>query len=108
MVELPSRINILQINNIYEFTTPGNLKPQMLLSMPMGVDYVVIGFDKEVRHGNTTISYPQCSLTFLHERYLYRCREQSLAIRAHAMSAVGIDVVSSHMKYCRITYGIIR
>ena len=47
-------------------------------------------------HGSTTISYPQWSLTFLRERYLHRCREQSLAIRAYAMSAVGIDVVSSH------------
>ena len=46
------------------------------------------------RHGSTTISYPQCSLTFLCERYLHRCREQSFAIRAYAMSAVGIDVVS--------------
>ena len=48
------------------------------------------------RHGNTTISYPQCSLTFMCERYLHRCREQSFAIRAYAMSAVGIDVVSDH------------
>ena len=72
------------------------------------------------RHGNTTISYPQCSLTFLRERYLHRCREQSFAIRAYAKSAVGIDVVSvhklfayrivstvstdilsSHLKYCK-------
>ena len=60
------------------------------------------------RHGSTTISYPQCSLTFLRERYLHRCREQSVAIRAYAMSAVGIDVVSSHTKYCRIAYGITR
>ena len=55
----------------------------------------------------------------MRERYLHRCREQSFAIRAYAMSAVGIDVdsvhklfayrvvravridvVSSHMKYC--------
>ena len=48
------------------------------------------------RHGSTTISYPQCSLTFLCDRYLHRCREQSFAIRACAMSAVGIDVVSVH------------
>ena len=79
------------------------------------------------RHGSTTISYPQCSLTFLRERYLHRCREQSFAIRAYAMSTVGIDVVSfhklfayrvvsnvstdivnSHTKYCRIAYGITR
>ena len=53
----------------------------------MGVDYVVIGFE---------ISYPQCSLTFMRERYLHRCRDQSFAIRAYAMSAVGIDVVSVH------------
>ena len=79
------------------------------------------------RHGSTTISYPQCSLTFMRERYLHRCQEQSFAIRAYAMSAVGIDVVSvhklfayrvvstvstdivcSHTKYCRIAYGITR
>ena len=48
------------------------------------------------RHGSTTISYPQCSLTFLRERCLHRCREQSFAIRAYAMSTVGIDVVSVH------------
>ena len=34
------------------------------------------------RHGSTTISYPQCSLTFLRERYLHGYREQSLALRA--------------------------
>ena len=58
-----------------------------------------------VRHGSTTISYPQCSLTFMRERYLHRCREQSFAIRAYAMSA---DIVSSHTVYCRIAYGITR
>ena len=79
------------------------------------------------RYGSTTISCPQCSLTFLLEPYLHRCREQSFAIRAYALSAVGIDVVSvhkvfayrvvstvnidivsSHAKYCRIAYGITR
>ena len=30
------------------------------------------------------------------ERYLHRSREQSFAIRAYAMSAVGIDLVSVH------------
>ena len=62
----------------------------------------------------------------MRECYLHRCREQSFAIRPYAMSAVGIDVsvhklfayrvvstvgidvVSSHMKYCRIPYGITR
>ena len=58
----------------------------------MGVDYVVIGFDMEVQ----TISYPQCNLTVMRERYLRRCREQPFAIRAHAMSTVGIDAVSVH------------
>ena len=48
------------------------------------------------RHGSTTISYPQCSLTFMRERYLHRCRRQSFAIHAYAMNAVGIDVVSDH------------
>ena len=60
------------------------------------------------RHGSTTISYPQFSLTFLRECYLHRCRGQSFAIRAYAMSAIGIDVVSSHTEYCRIAYGITR
>ena len=79
------------------------------------------------RHRSTTISYQQCSLTFMRERYLPRCREQSFAIRAYAMNAVGIDVVnvhklfayrvvssvstdivSSHTKYCRIAYDITR
>ena len=75
-----------------------------------------------VQHGSTTtcISYPQCSLTFMRERYLHRSF-------AYAKSAVGIDVVSvhklfayrvvstvstdivsSHTKYCRIAYGITR
>ena len=79
------------------------------------------------RHESTTISYPQCSLTFLRERYLHRCQVHPFAIRAYAISAVGIDVVSvhqlfayrvmstvstnivsSHAKYCRIAYGITR
>ena len=79
------------------------------------------------RHGSTTISYPQCSLTFPRARYLHRCHEHPFGIRAYAMSAVGIDVVrvhklfayrvvstvstdivSSHAKYCRIAYGITR
>ena len=73
-----------------------------------------------VRHGSTTISYPQCSLTFMRECHLHRSF-------AYAKSAVGIDVVSvhklftyrvvstvskdivsSHTKYCRIAYGITR
>ena len=58
----------------------------------MGVDFVAISFDMDVQ----PISYPQCSLTFLCESYLHRYREQSFAIRAYAMSAVGIDVVSVH------------
>ena len=56
----------------------------------MGVCYEVIGFDMEVQ----PLVTHNCSLTFMHGRYLYRCREQSFAIRAYAMSAVGIDVVS--------------
>ena len=50
-------------------------------------------------HGRTTISYAHCSLTFLLERYLHRCREQSFAIRAYAMNAVGIDVMSVSISY---------
>ena len=52
----------------------------------MGVDYVVLGFDMEVQ-------------PFLCERYLLRCCEQSFAIRAYAMSAVGIDVMSVSISY---------
>ena len=66
-------------------------------------------------------------LTFMLERYLHRGHEQSFAIRAYVMDAAGIDVagvhklfayrvvstsridvVSSHMKYCRIAYCISR
>ena len=32
----------------------------------------------------------------MRERFLHRCREQSFAIRAYAMSAFGLDVVSVH------------
>ena len=79
------------------------------------------------QHGSTTISYPQCSLTFMRGRYLHRCRGLSFAKCAYVMSAVGIDVVSvrklfayrvvstvstdimsSHTNYCRIAYGITR
>ena len=67
----------------------------ILLSVPMGVDYVVIVVYAHgrrlcstwVRHGSTTISYPQCSLTFVREHYLHRPF-------AYAKSAVGIDVMS--------------
>ena len=88
----------------------------MLLSTPMGVDYIVIGFDMEVQ----PLVPHKASLTFMRERYLHRSF-------AYAKSAVGIDVVSvhklftyrvvstvstdivsSHTKYCRIAYGITR
>ena len=95
-----------------------------LLFTPMGADYVVIDFDMEVQ----PLSYPRCSLTFLHERYLRRCCEQSFAIHAYAMSidigtdvvsvhklfaymvvsTISTDIMSSHTKYCRIAYGITR
>ena len=77
-------------------------EPSLTLKMPF---YYVHGrrlCRNRFRHGSTIISYPQCSLTFLHERYLHKCREQSFAIRAYAMSAVCIDVVSRHTKCCRI------
>ena len=32
----------------------------------------------------------------MRERSLHRCRERSFAVRAHVLSAVGIDVVSVH------------
>ena len=63
----------------------------------------------------------------MRERSWHRCREQSFAIRAYAMSTVDIDVLSvnklfayrvvspvstdivrSHTKLCRIAYGITR
>ena len=74
-------------------------------------------------HGSTAISYPQCSLTFMRERCLHRCCEESFAIPAYVgidvvsvhklfaygvMSTVRINVVSSLMKYRRIAYGITR
>ena len=96
--------------------------PRGLLSTPMGLDNAVI-----VSIWKYNISNPQCSLTFLRERYLHRCREKPFSIRAYIMSAVGIDVasvhklfayrivstvstdiVSRHTKYCRIAYGITR
>ena len=89
----------------------------------MGIDYVVIGFDMEVQ----PLVTHNAAFTFTHECYLHRCHEQSFAIRAYAMSTVGIDVVSvhklfayrvvsivsiyivsSHTKYCRIAFGITR
>ena len=81
----------------------------------MGVDYVVVGFDMEVQPFVTH----NAARAFMHERYLHRCCEQSFAIRAFAMSAVGINVmsvhklfaymvVSSHTKYCRTAYSITR
>ena len=36
----------------------------------------------------------------MHERYLHKGREQSFAIRAYAMSAVGIDVVERPYAIC--------
>ena len=40
----------------------------------------------------------------MRERYLHICREQSFAIRAYAMRAVGIDVVSVHKLF---TYKVV-
>ena len=73
-----------------------------------------------VRHGSTTISYPQCSLTFMREHYLHRSFTYAMTavgidvMSVHklfayrVMSTVSTDVVSSHTKYCRIAYGITR
>ena len=74
-----------------------------LLSTPMGVDYVVIGFDMEVQPLVThNAAWPFCVsavwIDVVSNHLLF----------AYAMSAVGIDVVSSHTKYCRIAYGITR
>ena len=98
-----------------------NMTSYLLLSTPMGVDYVVIGFDMKVQ---PLVTHNAAGLS---ERYLHRCHEQSFAIRAYAMSAVGIgvmsihklfayrfvstvstDIVSSPTKFCRIAYGITR
>ena len=62
-----------------------------LLSTPMGVDYVVIGFDMEVQ---PLVTHNAAWLNAW--VYLHRCHKQSCAIRAYAMSAVGIDVVRDH------------
>ena len=70
--------------------------PHMTLSCFVVYRVIVYAKGVEFRHGSTTISYLQCSLTFLRERYLHRCRVQSFAIRAYAMSAVGLDVVTLH------------
>ena len=72
-----------------------------------------------VRHGSTTISYPQSSLTFMHERYLHRSSAYAksavgIDVRVHKLfayrvvSTVSTDIVSSHTKDCRISYGITR
>ena len=93
--------------------------------MPMGVDNVVFGFDMKVQPLVThNASSPLCSvraygmcaicidvisyLLICHQHYWHRCREWSKAIRMQVVSAVCIDVVSSHMKYCRIAYSITR
>ena len=73
-----------------------------------------------VRHGSTTISYPQCSLTFLHERDLHRSFAKAKSavgidvVSVHKLfvyrvvSTVSTDIVSNHTKYCRIAYGFTR
>ena len=73
-----------------------------------------------VPHGSTTISYPQCSLTFMRERYLHKSFAYAKSavgkdvvsvyklFAYRVVSTVSIDIVSSHTKYCRIAYGITR
>ena len=73
-----------------------------------------------VRHGSVTISYPQCSLTFMRERYLHRSFAYSKSavgidvVSVHKLfaykivSTVSTDIVSSHTKYCRIPNGFTR
>ena len=73
-----------------------------------------------VRHGNTTICYPQCSLTLMPERYLHRSFAYAKSavgmdvVSVHKLfayrvvSTVSTDIVSSHTKYCRIAYDITR
>ena len=72
------------------------------------------------RHGSTTISYPQCSLTSMRERYLHRSFAYAKStvgidvVSVHKLfayrvvSTVSTDIVSSHTKYCRIAYGVTR
>ena len=67
-----------------------------------------------VRHGSTTISYPQCSLIFMREPCLHRSfayAKSAVGIDVmsvhklfayRVVSTVSIDIVSSHTKYCRI------
>ena len=93
------------------------------LSTPMGVHYVVIGFDVEVQ---PLVTHNAAWLLCVSAIYI-DVVSNSFAIRTCAISAVGIDVVSvhklvanrvmravrtdvvsSHMKYCRIAYGITR
>ena len=73
-----------------------------------------------VRHGSTTISYQQCSLTFMRERYLHRSfayAKRAVCIDVvsvhklfayRVVSTVSTDIVSSHTKYCRIANDIAR
>ena len=73
-----------------------------------------------VRHGSTTISYPQCSLASMRERCLHRSFAYTKSavgidvVSVHKLfayrvvSTVSTDVVSSHTKYCRISYDITR
>ena len=88
----------------------------------MGVDYVVVGFDMEVQPLVTrNAAWPLCVSTMC----IGVMSSHLLFARAYVMSTVGIDVmsvyklfayrvlstvridvVSSHMKYCRTAYGI--
>ena len=44
----------------------------------------------------------------MRERFLHRCREQSIAIRAYAMSAVGIAVVSVNKLFAYTVVSAVR
>ena len=62
------------------------------LSTPMGVDYVVIGFDVEVQPLVTHNAAWPLRVSAIYIDVV----SNSFAIRTCAMSAVGIDVVSVH------------
>ena len=102
-----------------------NTRIQFVLNLLLNSVFIVYAHGRRlcsnwVRHGSTTTSYPQCSLTFMRERYLHRSFAYAKSsvgmdiVSVHKLfayrvvSTVSTDIVSSHTKYCRIAYGITR
>ena len=69
----------------------------MLLPTPMGVDYVVIGFEQSFAICAYAMSAVGIDVVSVHKLFAYR-----------VVGTVSRDIVSSHTKYCRIAYGITR